>query len=481
MKNRNFLSLFLFVISAFLPVESANQTSTVDTPGDPADVPFTVRIEQATLEFPVVTNPGDTETNQGVQGYAYATQNGKWLILCGKTTGGHNFLPGGGNFPPKQQNKIVYVVDTVANTISYRFLTDPSSGLSDLEVEYISAQVPEFFQLSDSLVIVGGYGVDSAISSFSTKPILTKLDIAGVINWVETGEGTFKEHMFQIEDPMFQVTGGIHHFSQRHKPLLITFGQNFIGPMFPSSNGIYTKKVKSFYLGGNPDTPVLLKAPEPAPTDAYRRRDLNSVPIIVKKENTYDIEYVVLSGVFTLTGGVWNVPVFIDQDGHTLMADPDDPNTFKQGVNCYHCARLGLYSKESEDMFIVLFGGIGFLYWNGTAYADDLELPYTNDVSAVKIDTNRNVSQFRLDADFPSIVFPGESTDSFFGSEAWFIPTYEKTFPKSIISLDTLSSGEETFIGYIVSGIQSKLRVGSGGTGNSLSSPYIFKVYVTKK
>ena len=484
MKNHKFLFLFLLATTAFLSIESANQTDTVFTPLSEDLLPYTIRIEQDTLEFPNVVNPTTSVISAGLNGFVLANYNDKWLLLTGRTTGQHQFGPTDNNFPANRQNQAVYVIDIINQTISYRFLTDPSAGLTTKEIECLSAQVPEVMQLDDILLIMGGYGVDTENSTFNTKPILTKLNIPGVIDWVETGNGSFKSNMTQIENPFFAVTGGVHHFTQMHRPMLLTLGQNFTGAYNPTtSNGIYTKQIQPFYFGSFPEQLVLLRGTNPPKQDAYRRRDLNSFAVIEKKENTYAAAYMVLAGVFTLTTGAWTVPIFIDQDGSSFMPDPDDPNTFKQGMNAYNSAHIGLFSKESNDMFVLLFGGISFLYYDGATFVEDSELAYDGSVSTIKIDENKNVTQYLMNNQFPSIVFPGQVTNSFFGAESKFISTYDRLFPNGVVSLDSLEQNKETLIGYIVSGIQSRFRNNNGGgsIGNSFSSPYIFKVYVTRK
>ena len=76
------------------------------------------------------------------------------------------------------------------------------------------------------------------------------------------------------------------------------------------------------------------------------------------------------------------------------MADPADPNTFKQGMNNYDCARAGLYSKSTNDMYLLSFGGISYLQVSGGMIVPDEELPFTNSVTTVKIDANGNFSQY---------------------------------------------------------------------------------------
>jgi hypothetical protein len=218
------------------------------------------------------------------------------------------------------------------------------------------------------------------------------------------------------------------------------------------------------------------------PNPNYRRRDLNVVPIMQKAGRALQQAYVALSGVFTLDSGIWTVPVQINADGTSLMADPSNPSTFKQGMNSYFSARAGLYSKKTNDMYILLFGGISYLFVQGGNIEADPEIPFINNVTTVRIDKNGNFQQYLMDNQYPVILsdFSNPGNVLLFGAEAVFIPANNlPTFPNDVFSLDALGSSP-ALLGYIVGGIQSTLP-NTNTMADSAASPYIFSVYIQKR
>ena len=156
------------------------------------------------------------------------------------------------------------------------------------------------------------------------------------MHWVEevVANETAVQYIRQIFDPIFQVTGGYMTQAEQNLTLLI-FGQNFAGFYVPSSNGVYTEQVRRFRI--EDDGMTLSFSPQaPAPPDPNdRRRDLNIVPVVTATLGVLVSSWVALSGVFTLPGGAWTVPVSISPLGVPSMADPSLPGTFKQGMNNY--------------------------------------------------------------------------------------------------------------------------------------------------
>src|SRR6201999_3531856 len=102
-----------------------------------------------------------------------------------------------------------------------------------------------------------------------------------------------------------------------------------------------------------------------------------------------------LSGVFTTLNGAWTVPVEIDANGRPTMASASLPGTFKQGMNNYESAKVGLYSPSTGKMNEILFGGISLQYYDAASKSiiTDNNLPFVNDISSVVIDSAGNYTQ----------------------------------------------------------------------------------------
>jgi hypothetical protein len=456
-----------------------NQTDTT-TPVNPSqkDVPFKVRIELADFQLP-----------NGIQSYTFARYNGKWLLLSGRTNGMHTFMSTPDNFPPKLQNQVLYVVDPKTGDVRTRSLSDPNSGLTQQQIDLLSMTANQWNQEGKTIYIVGGYGVDTATGNFFTSDTLTAIDVPGLMHWVTEPfkNETAAQHIRQITNPALRVTGGAMFKIGEDNPSLLVFGQDFEGFYFdPTSDGIYTQQVRRFkIIDDGKHLAIKVLPSDPAiPDPNFRRRDLNVVPVIKKEDGKLKKGLVALSGVFTPDEGIWTVPVKINNDGKTFMANPADASTFKQGMNNYSSATLGLFSKKAGDMFTVIFGGITFgQFVNGQFVTDPtFALPFTNQISAVKINKHGKFSQYLMNTQYPVILSTGTNAGNqfLFGTDADFIPADDAPYfsEVEVVKLDKLKKDGE-LVGYIVGGIASTLpNPGNSSLTSTIASPYIFKVIV---
>ncbi|MCX6990019.1 MAG: hypothetical protein NTX49_02980 [Chlamydiae bacterium] len=477
--------MFAFFITVFLTIASSgfcnttlNQTDDLSPVLSPDSLPYEISIELANFQL-----PSDPLNDFGLQSFIHAEYKGKWLLLAGRTSGLHGFPAGQipPAFPIVNQNTLVYVVDPSNGSVIVRDLLESSSKLTQGQIDTLSVTSPQYYQSGNTLYLIGGYGIDTSTGQYSTKSTLTAIDVPGLIHWVETGnpKKSAARCIRQTSHPLLQVTGGFLTKINSHGPYLLVFGQNFPGYYTPISNGFYTQQVRNFQIVDNGNTLYILPGKQQAPNPNYRRRDLNVIPIIQRGSTSYDSGAVVLSGVFTEAGGIWTVPVLINGDGSSFMPDPSNPNTFKQGMNNYSSAHLGLFSKKTGDMFMLLFGGMSYLLPDQTTNA---EIPFVNTVTTVKIDAQGNMGQYLMGNTYPVInsvvVNPGNVL--LFGAEARFIPESNiPSFANGVISLDSLGS-TRTLLGYIVGGIQSTLP-NTNNQGDSAASPYIFSVFLQKK
>lgn len=477
-----FISLIIRVF-CFATI-SGNQTDALTPVLQPDSLPFKISIVLSDFQLP--SNSGDTF---GVQSVVSAIYQGKWLFFSGRTNGLHGFLNGSpDNFPPRLQNTNVYVVDPNKQRVSVRSLASESAGLSQSQIDSLSVTAAEYYQVKNTLYMVGGYGVDTATGLFSTKSILTAIDIPALIDWVEndSSKKSAAQCIRQTSHPLLQVTGGYLTQENPHAPFLLILGQNFDGYYSSSISGIYTEQVRPFQIIDNGNTLYVQPMPQYVPNPNYRRRDLNVVPIIQKGANSYDFSYVALSGVFTEAGGVWTVPILINSDGTSFMPDSANSNTFMQGMNNYISARASLFSKKTGDMYTLLFGGISYETYSDGSFSTSSEDPFTNNVTTIKIDASGNFSQYIMEGAYPFIPaeFGTQISDPplplLFGASARFFPVSGlPLFPNDVFSLDSLGS-TPVLLGYIVGGIQSSVP-NTGDITDSAASPYIFSVILERR
>lgn len=465
MKRFTYKILFLG-LAALAPISSyadpnPNQTPTV-SPILPEDtLPFRISIAEAPFSLP-----------SGIHSGVSAIWKDKWLFLAGRTNGLHGF--GADPFPPARQNTTAIVVDLSTLTVYTRDLDDPTSDLSREQIDTLSVTSPQFFQEKKTLYISGGYGVDTGTSNFGTKPILTAVDLPDFIKWVidPSHSKSAAASIRQTFSSWMQVTGGAMAAVSKDLGALLIFGQNFTGVYDPSSNGAYTQQVRRFKIHDNGKELNVEKRHSENPNASYRRRDLNVVPI----QKDGHPAFVALSGVFTTDGGVWTVPVEVNTDGSTFMADPTDEDTFKQGMNNYVCANVTLYSPSTKDNYIVLLGGISYETYNGSTFVPDTEIPFTNQMTTVKRDKHGNYSQYFMSSQYPQIQLGSENL--LFGAGAYFIEDASvRQYPNLVVNFDKIKS--PTVIGYIIGGIMSTVPNTTDSATQTAASPYIFQLIVT--
>jgi len=263
---------------------------------------------------------------------------------------------------------------------------------------------------------------------------------------------------------------------------LLIFGQDFEGFYTDSSNGNYLQLVERFYIKDECEQLKVKKIQscQELQNPNYRRRDLNVVPIVLRKTGSNNESFVALSGVFTPDAGIWTVPVFISNNGNPTMSDPLLPETFKQGMNNYVSATVGLYSKKNNFSYTVILGGLSYGYFQGGTFQTDSEIPFVNQVTTIKIDKDKNCSQYLMDVEYPVILSTGSNPGNqfLFGTASYFMPA--KNVPRyknKVVKLDNLKM-KKTLLGYVVGGIASTLP-NTNTQLDSIASPYIFKVYLS--
>lgn len=458
----------MVVFSLFLLAGDAwgqNQTEDLSPIFPESSLPFTIQIEEANFSLPT-----------GIQGYVSAAYKGKWLLFAGRTNGLHGFSNVGNNFPPSSQNTRVYVIDPSSGSSWDRSLLD--GGLSQDEIDSLSATASEAFQKSNTLYVVGGYGINTTTGLMETKSTLTAVDISKMMDWVISGSGSAKGAIRQVSNPLLQVTGGFLFQANDHQPMLLMLGQNFAGLYHSSSNGQYTMQIRPFWLNDNGSNLSVLAKPSGTTYSDYRRRDLNIVPILQNNK----FAYTAFAGVFTLAGGIWTVPITIFPDGSSVEPDPNSLDTFKQGMNHYNCPTFGLYSTRSQEMFVVFPGGLSFGYFSGGIFETDAEIPFINQMTTVKIDKNNSYTQYLMAGEYPFIVSTGSNPGNqlLFGAEAqFFLQDGTLQFSNGVIQFDAIPAGP-TVIGHIVGGIMSTVP-NTTSNSDSTSSPYVFTVTLIPK
>ncbi|MGD9635014.1 MAG: hypothetical protein AB7G28_12660 [Pirellulales bacterium] len=457
--TRNALRNLSFTLAWLLPAvvvwpaaaRAQHQTSTFFPIELNPSLPFKIQLKE--YDFGSAELPG-------LHSYAAGHYDGKWVLIAGRTNGVHDLDQSGeGSFPEESQNRDVWVIDPVAKQSWHRSLgdpanagVDPSSGLTAAQITSLTPTNNEFTQQGNRLYMAGGYGLNTA-GTFTTFDVLTSIDLPGLVNWVQTGSGTAASHIRQIDSATASVTGGaMYEMGGRYH---LVFGQDFEGDYSPRTDGSYTRQVRSFDIVDDGTNLAIANVTQTAPVSAYRRRDLNVVPIVEPDGAGGTREgLVALSGVFTSSFGAWTVPVEIDANGTPTMANPALADTFKQGFNGYHSAKLGLYSEAAGSMHEVLMGGISVQYLDESTgmVTTDNNMPFVNDVTAVTIDAAGKYSQQHLGF-YPELLDDAGMRWRFGANAEFFAADGVQAFDNGVIKLDALASGAR--LGYVFGGIMS--------------------------
>jgi hypothetical protein len=449
------LRLALIAIASISPwrlddsLLAANQTETLTPIHLDSQLPYRIKVKP--YNFGATALPT-------LHSFAAGHFEGKWVLLAGRTNGLHAFESAGAlNFPPEFQNREVWVIDPVSRQSWRRSLEGSPGGLTAAELNSITVTNNQFYQDEERLYMTGGYGFQSTLPDGTavngTFDKLSAIDLPGIIDWVMTGSGVAKDHIRQITSPSFRVTGGAMY--EMNGRTHIVFGQDFQGNYNPNKNGTYTNQIRNFIIN---DDGVNLSIASPDQTLAdpnYRRRDLNVFPVLRPTSGGPPVEgLVALSGVFTPPPGfgAWTVPVEINSAGTPTMALPNDPNTFKQGFNGYHSAKLGLFSVSTGEMHELLFGGIGVQYLDTATMqvVQDDNMPFVNDITSVVIDDSGNFSQHWI-GQYPMLTDLDGKRLRFGSNAEFFLAAGVDKFDNGVIQMDDLT--QPTLLGYIFGGI----------------------------
>ena len=136
----------------------------------------------------------------GMQGYAFAQDSGRWLLIGGRIDGLHRRQPFAA-FDVAGLNNYLTVVDPV----SKQKWTASISSLPIAIKEQLSSTNMQFHQEGKYLYFIGGYGYSGAVSDHITHDKLIAIDVPGTINAVMNAT-SFTSYFRQITDSQFAVT-----------------------------------------------------------------------------------------------------------------------------------------------------------------------------------------------------------------------------------------------------------------------------------
>ncbi|MBK7761771.1 MAG: T9SS type A sorting domain-containing protein [Bacteroidetes bacterium] len=410
--------------------------------------------------FNIIIEPISISGMPGLQSFAYAQHNGKWLLVGGRTDGLHRRQPFA-SFDTAGNNHELFVVDPLANQV---WTSSLNALPSDIQ-EQLSSTNMQFHQEGNYLYVCGGYGYDANTNSKITFNHLTAIDVPATINSIIGGTSVIN-HFRQISDPKFAVTGG--HLKKIYGTYYLVGGQKFDGNYNPMGNPTYTQTytnaIRKFDLQDNGATITVSHYPEIFDSIALHRRDYNVTSQIMPngKEGL-----TAFSGVFqTIADIPYLNSVNIDSSGYSVN------NSFSQYYNHYHCANIPMYDSIANEMHTIFFGGIAQYYDNAGVLTQDNNVPFVKTIARVTRDASGAMAEYKLPIEMPS--FLGASSECI---KIEGLPTYEN----EVIKLNMLVD-DTTLVAYIVGGINSTAaNIFTTNTGSQSSAvSTLYKVYLIK-
>jgi hypothetical protein len=415
-----------------------------------------------TAPFNIFLEPINISGLGGLQSYAFAQHEGKWLIVGGRLDGLHRRQPFAA-FDIAGHNNQIIVIDPVLQ----KKWAAPLSSLPIPIQEQLSSTNMQFHQEGDYLYCTGGYGYSATNNDHITFPNLTAIKVSDVITAIVQNT-SFTTYFRQISDSKFQVTGG--HLKKINNDFYLLGGHKFMGrynPMGPTQGpGFiqeYTNAIRKFKINDNGTNIIVNHLPSYIDSVNLHRRDYNAEAQILPDKSE---GITMFSGVFQ---PIIDLPylnsVTIDSAKYSVN------NTFQQYYNHYHCAVLPLYSDSKNEMHNIFFGGIAQYYDNSGTLVQDNNVPFVKTIARVSRDANGNLKEYKLPFEMPILLGAGAEF-----IQNLTIPHYKN----EVIKLDQIS-GDSTLVGYIYGGISStaaNIFFTNNGTQSSASSQ-IFKVYLT--
>ena len=467
------LCLTLALVGAPFAAHADNQTPTVSKVSlDTSDLPYAVTLERVNTDGKLPT----------LQSFATATHKGLWILIGGRTNGLHDFTNDPlKNFPPSDQNRKIWVIDPQTWKVWSRRLSD--SQLSQNQIDELSTTATESVQVGDTLYVIGGYGYLKKIDDFRTQSAMTAFDVKKLVDWVKRDSNKGLEKIIrQVRDSVLRVTGG--QLAVIDGRFILAFGQNFKGGYGDpdSVKQVYTGQVRSFEVVDDGNVlkvrDVKRSPSQPDRTD-YRRRDYNMLPFMDTSGGKEKPALTAYAGVFTVTNGVYTVPVEIDAKGRPTMADPDASGTFKQAMNGYNAANLAIFDSNSGESHALFFGGISYVTYNEKAgtFKEDASIPFTNDVTAIVRKPNGKYKQYFL-TQFPRVKGPDVDKYRFGAEAAVFLDPAVPVTDNGMVDLKKLKKQKgkgKTRIGWIFGGIAAE----KPNNGATVASNEVFEIVLT--
>lgn len=412
------------------------------------------------FNYSVKLIPQNTPNLLGIQAFAHAEYQEKYLIIGGRLDGLHKRQPNA-SFDLIGHNNQLVLIDPSTNQV----WTASMNSLAVSIREQLSSTNMQYYQDGNMLYLIGGYGYSTDSVDHITFPYLTAVNVSGVVSAM-INNASISSYFRQIYDEQFAVTGA--HLKKIYNTYYLVGGQRFDGRYNPMMHASFVQKYTDAYLKfslvDNGSTITISNKQTIINAEQFHRRDYNVVAQITKERKEGLIAF---SGVFQPQADIpFLNSVSIDSSGYYINEG------FSQYYNHYHCATIPLFDSVENEMHNLFFGGISQYYDSAGILVQDNNVPFVKAIARVTRDANGILSEHKFTNEMPG----------FLGAGAEFLINENiSTYSNGVIKLNQIT-GDSTLIGYIYGGIISSAKnvfwVNDGS--QSSASSVLYKVVLVK-
>lgn len=425
------------------------------------------------VPYTISLKPAEIQPAIGLHSFAYATHEGKWLIVGGRKDGFHRTSALGGNFTTQFANEDFIVIDPAAGKMWTTPI--PSSFLP-----FLRSTNMQFCQDGNVLYVIGGYGSsceENTPDCYGTYANVTAISIPEIIHGIMRQNQGLTHHLVSITDPRMQVTGG--GLQKIGEYFYLTFGQNYKQEYEAGVTGEYTEQIRRFKLSTDfRKESLVVSAYEEfsdptgvkGKTSLYHRRDLNVLEA-VRPDGKKGIS--VYGGVFDSTGGGWVNPIYVDVENGAVKVEVD--MSFEQKTNQYECANMLVFDPNTKTMYTTLFGGIGAYKYVQDVLTPDPLLPFENIISTIIRRSDGSTIQ--------AIQPATEVMPKLLGANGLFAPSKDVAMyggTEEVIDFSKLPTTNPMLIGYFYGGILA-YAPHSDEARPTEANKTIYEVWLTRK
>lgn len=421
---------------------------------------FQLTTAQSTFEYDVVLTPVSVSGLPGLHSYAFAQNNGKWLIIGGRKDGVHARQPFNA-FPGAQNNTDMYVVDIATQQSWSASVNSLPTGIK----EQLQSTNMNFYQDGDALFIIGGYAYSTTAADHKTFNNLTSVDVPNLINAIIAGT-PITSYFKQISNDVFAITGG--QLAKIGTTFYLVGGHRFDGRYNPMNNPTFTQTysnaIRKFTIDNSGSNLSYANYEEIVDAVHLHRRDYNLLPQIFPNG---ELGYTISSGVFQIAVDLpFLYPVDIKAGGYFPQTQ------FNQYLSNYHSGKACLYDATNNRMHNLFFGGMSQYYYSNGILLQDDTVPFVKTISRTTRFADGSLLEYQLPVEMPNLK----------GAGAEFIPNENLPhYANEVIQLSNITDNEFV-IGHLFGGIQSSSPSAFTDNQTNLTSadPTVYEVKLVK-